>query len=167
MIAKTGSVRLMLDNLRSVHNTGSIFRTAETLGVACIYCVGTTPVPVDRFGRKRTDLAKVALGAEEMVSWEHIQMSDAAALAGRLRSAGCRVIALEQHARALDYKTLVIDPEQDTLVILGNEVEGVSPELLEAADTIAEIPHAGEKESLNVAVAAGIVLYRLFDRINR
>mgnify|MGYP000676880566 FL=1 len=62
---------LILDNIRSVHNVGSIFRTAETAGVNKIYCLGTTPIPVDRFGNKRSDFAKVALGAEDLVSWEY------------------------------------------------------------------------------------------------
>ena len=67
---------LILDNLRSVENTGSIFRTAEGLGVSKIYLVGTTPAPTDRFGRKRTDFSKVALGAEDLVKWEHIAVSN-------------------------------------------------------------------------------------------
>ena len=65
-------IYLLLDNIRSVHDVGSIFRTAETLGISKIYCAGTTPVPVDRFGRKRKDFAKVSLGAEDMVSWEYV-----------------------------------------------------------------------------------------------
>ncbi len=65
-------IHILLDNIRSVHNVGSIFRTAECVGVSKIYCVGTTPVPIDRFGRKRKDFAKVSLGAEDMVSWEHL-----------------------------------------------------------------------------------------------
>ena len=69
---------LLLDNIRSVHNVGSIFRTAECAGVEKIYCVGTTPVPIDRFVRKRKDFAKVSLGAEELVEWEHVKEEEVA-----------------------------------------------------------------------------------------
>ena len=62
---------IILDNIRSVHNVGSIFRTAETAGVSKIYCIGTTPTPLDRFGNKRSDFAKVALGAEDLIAWEY------------------------------------------------------------------------------------------------
>lgn len=151
-------VRLILDNIRSVHNVGSIFRTAETLAVSRIYCLGTTPVPLDRFGRKRTDFAKVALGAEELVPWEHVE-GDGAGLVRALRSDGFKVVALEQSRHSVDYKTL--RPGEKILIILGAEVAGVSDALLKNADVIAEIPQLGKKESLNVSVAAGIFLYRL------
>jgi tRNA G18 (ribose-2'-O)-methylase SpoU len=153
--------RLLLDNIRSVHNVGSIFRTADTLGISHIYCIGTTPVPVDRFGRKRMDFAKVSLGAEDFVRWEHAE--DAARIIKKLKSEGYRVIALEQSARAVDYKKVNLKGEK-TLVILGNEVDGVSPELLKLADVTAEISMQGTKESLNVAVAAAVFLYRLLDQ---
>jgi len=151
---------LLLDNIRSVHNVGSIFRTAETLGISKIYCVGTTPAPVDRFGRKRKDLAKVALGAEELVTWEHIEKAEQTIK--DYKKKGFEVIALEQDAKSKDYKN--VKPKTDSLVILGSEVDGVAKPLLKLADVIAEIPMRGEKESLNVSVATGIFLFRLFDR---
>jgi tRNA G18 (ribose-2'-O)-methylase SpoU len=154
-------IRLLLDNIRSVHNVGSIFRTAETLQVARIYCLGTTPVPLDRFGRKRKDFAKVSLGSEGMVPWEHVE--DAEALIKQLRKEGFQVIALEQAESSVDYKSVKL--EQKALIILGNEIDGVSKDLLGSVDVIAEIPLTGKKESLNVSVSAGIFLYRLFDNI--
>jgi len=154
-------IRLILDNIRSVHNAGSIFRTAETLSISRIYCLGTTPVPLDRFGRKRADFAKVALGAEEMVPWEHVQNEGAAKLLRSLKKEGFVVVALEQAKDSIDYKEVHVG--EKTLVILGAEVAGVSKELLDVADVSAEIPLAGQKESLNVSVAAGIFLYRLLD----
>ncbi|MDE2188290.1 MAG: TrmH family RNA methyltransferase [Patescibacteria group bacterium] len=153
--------RLFLDNIRSVHNAGSIFRTAETIGVSKIYCGGTTPVPTDRFGRKRADFAKVALGAEEMIPWEHVTDDRTIRLVSELKKEGFTVIALEQAKNSVDYKTIKADKR--TLVILGNEVGGVSSELLKLADVVAEIPLIGQKESLNVSVAAGVFLFRLFD----
>ena len=160
MIAKRPDIRLILDNIRSVHNVGSIFRTAETLGVTKIYCVGTTPVPVDRFGRQRGDFAKVALGAEDMVAWEHPK--NLTTLIRNLKKEGFKIVVLEQAERSVDYKK--IRRRQKMLVVLGNEVEGVSRTFLDLADEIAEIPMRGRKESLNVSVAAGIFLFRILDR---
>ncbi len=150
---------LILDNIRSVHNVGSIFRTAETLGISKIYCLGTTPTPVDRFGRKRSDLAKVSLGAEEIVAWEHID--DAKKLVTKLKKEKFTLIALEQSEDSVDYKKVTI--KDKTAIILGNEVEGVSQELLDKSDMIAEIPMMGKKESLNVSVAGAVFLYRILD----
>jgi tRNA G18 (ribose-2'-O)-methylase SpoU len=151
---------LLLDNVRSVHNVGSIFRTAETLGISKIYCAGTTPVPVDRFGRKRKDFAKVALGAEDLLEWEHVER--AKPVVKTFRNRGFEIVALEQVKNSVDYKK--VRPKKNSLVILGNEVDGVSKPLLKLSDVIAEIPMKGKKESLNVSVAAGIFLYRLFDK---
>jgi len=151
--------RLFLDNIRSVHNVGSIFRTAETVGISKIYCLGTTPIPVDRFGRKRKDFAKVSLGAEEMVAWEHAKDPDA--LMKLLKKEGFEIVALEQADNSVDYKDVKLMPK--SLIILGNEVEGVSKDLLKSADAVAEIPLQGKKESLNVSVSAAVFLYRLLD----
>ena len=152
---------LLLDNIRSVHNVGSIFRTAETLGVSRIYCVGTTPVPMDRFGRKRKDFAKVSLGAEDMIPWEHIEASKVVELVEKIKCEGFKIVALEQAKNSVDYKK--VKTGSKTLVILGNEVDGVSKNLLDLSDVIAEISMKGKKESLNVSVSAGILLFRLFD----
>lgn len=153
-------VRLLLDGIRSVHNVGSIFRTAETVGVRKIYCAGTTPTPVDRFKRKRPDFAKVALGAEVMIEWEHID--EPMSVASSLKKEGFQVVALEQAEGSVDYKSITTSDR--CLIILGAEVDGVSKDLLRLADVIAEIPMRGQKESLNVSVSAGIFLFRLFDR---
>jgi len=150
-------LRLLLDNIRSIHNVGSIFRTSETAGVKKIYCIGTTPTPVDRFGRKRSDLAKVALGAEDLVAWEYHK--SAVALIGRLKKEGFKIISLEQEKDSINYKKA--KAAKNTLLILGNEVDGVSKSLLRLSDEIAEIPMKGKKESLNVSVAGGIMIYRL------
>jgi len=160
MIAKNSDIRLLLDNIRSVYNTGSIFRTAETLGISKIYCVGITPTPVDRFGRKRRDFAKVALGAEDMVAWEHV--GSAGILVRRLKKEGFSAIALEQADESVDYKK--VRRRRKMLIVLGNEVKGVSDNILGLADKVAEIPVKGNKESLNVSVAAGIFLFWLIDQ---
>ena len=154
---------LLLDNIRSVHNVGSIFRTAETIGIDKIYCCGTTPTPVDRFGRKREDFAKVALGAQEIVGWEYFESAEV--MLKKLRksyNSKFVIISLEQDEKTVDYKKIKIN--SDSLIILGNEVEGVSKKLLKLSDIVAEIPMLGKKESLNVSVAGGIFLFRIFDR---
>lgn len=167
-ITKGHEVCLILDNIRSVHNVGSIFRTAETLGIRKIYCIGTTPTPLDRFNRERKDLAKVALGAEKILEWEHVGkmgegLTEAATLIKKLKKSGFKVIALEQASRSIDYKKVEISGDK-TAIILGNEVDGVSAALLKQADVIAEIPMLGKKESLNVSVAGAVFLFRLLDK---
>ncbi len=152
-------IRLILDNIRSVHNVGSIFRTADTLGISKIYCLDTTPTPVDRFKNKRKDFAKVSLGAEDTVLWEHV--SNFKSIISNLKKEGFTIIALEQANNSVDYK--LVESTNKTVVILGNEVDGVSKELLQECDIVAEIPLIGKKESLNVSVSAGIFLYRLLD----
>lgn len=156
-------IRLILDNIRSTHNVGSIFRTADAAGVSKIYCIGTTPAPVDRFGRKRKDIAKVALGAEVTVAWESVVgAKDASALIKRLKKEGFKIVALEQDVRSVDYRSIFSENNiLKAVIILGNEVGGVSKELLALSDRIAEIPMKGDKESLNVSVAAGVVLFSL------
>lgn len=156
-------IRIILDNIRSVHNVGSIFRTAETLGISRIYCLGTTPVPLDRFGLMRKDFAKVALGAEDMVAWEHVKDDSGTvqSLISGLKEVGFEVIAIEQSPKSVDYRTVRLN--EKAAIILGNEVDGVGTELLKCADVIAEIPLKGRKESLNVSVAAGVALFRIVE----
>lgn len=152
---------LVLENIRSVHNVGAIFRTADAIGIDKVYLVGQTASPVDRFGRERQDLHKAALGAEKNIEWEYVADSDAATISKKLKDEGFRIIALEQSEKSTDYKNIKID--FDSAVILGNEVSGISEKVLEDADFVAEIPMRGDKESLNVSVAAGVALFRLFD----
>jgi tRNA G18 (ribose-2'-O)-methylase SpoU len=167
MIAEKGFKKreayLVLDNIRSVHNVGSIFRTAETLGISKVYCIGTTPTPLDRFNNKRPDFAKVSLGAEESLTWEYTE--DGVALLQKLKKSGARIVALEQSSNSMDYKDISLSSSSKSkvVIILGNEVEGVSKDILALADVIAEISMKGKKESLNVSVSAGIFLYRLLD----
>jgi len=150
---------VVLDNIRSVHNVGSIFRTADALGVAKIYLCGTTPTPTDRFGRERKDLMKVALGAEKSVAWEYV--ADTLALVKKLKKAGWQIAALEQDATSVDLRKAKVS--EKIALVLGNEVGGVDIKILALADTIVEIPMKGKKESLNVSVSFGIAGYELFN----
>ncbi len=151
---------IILENIRSVLNVGSIFRTADTIGIDKMYLCGITPTPVDRFGRVRSDLHKSALGAEQNVSWEY--KKDTKELVDELKGESFQIVVVEQDKKSIDYKNVVVS--EKVAIVLGNETEGVSKEVIDSADSVAEIKMNGEKESLNVGVTAGIVLYRFFDK---
>ncbi|MCR4323226.1 MAG: TrmH family RNA methyltransferase [Candidatus Azambacteria bacterium] len=152
---------VLLHNIRSAHNVGSIFRTADAAGIEKIYLCGITPAPIDRFGKPRQEIAKVALGAESTVPWEisHSTVS----LLKKLKKQGFMIYAIEQSVRSMPYNTMRLHKKElaRTVLVVGNEVEGLSSSILTHADTILEIPMSGGKESLNVAVAFGIVAFHL------
>jgi len=156
---------LILHDIRSVHNVGAIFRTADAAGISKIYLTGYTPAPLDRFGRKRGDMAKSALGAEESVSWE--QKVNITALLTKLKKEKFYIIAIEQDEKSVDYKKVSTKGgpaygwKGGMAFIAGPEVEGLSQSILNKCDVIAEIPMLGKKESLNVSVATGIALFRI------
>ena len=150
---------LILSDIRSVINVGAMFRTADAVGIDKIYLVGTTPTPVDRFGRVRSDIAKSALGAENSVSWEY--KKSILALISKLKKDGFQIIAIEQDEKSVDYKK--VKSKGKNVFIMGAEVTGIPKNILAKCDIIAEIPMKGEKESLNVSVACGVVLYRMLN----
>jgi tRNA G18 (ribose-2'-O)-methylase SpoU len=146
-------------DIRSVHNVGSIFRTADAAGVEKIYLCGITPSPVDRFKVVRPDFAKVALGAEKFVPWELAKTT--ASVIKKLKADGYEIFALEQSKRSVPYHAMRLAGDARAAIVVGNEVKGLPPSILRAADRILEIPMMGKKESLNVAVAFGIVVFGL------
>ena len=150
-------VFVLLHDIRSVHNVGSIWRTANAAGVKKIFLSGYTPLPTDRFGRERKDFAKVALNSQKSVAWEYTD--DPISLVKRLKKEGVFVVAIEQAKKSVDYKKVKI--RKPVLFLVGNEVEGIPQNLLSLADVVAEIPMRGDKKSLNVSVAFGIALFRL------
>jgi tRNA G18 (ribose-2'-O)-methylase SpoU len=155
-------IAVILDDVRSVHNVGSVFRTADAVGAEKIYACGITPGPLDRFKNVRKDFAKVALGAEKSVAWE--AGGDIAEVIARLKKEGWLVYAIEQSSKSIPYYEVGhgIDPsDKKFCLIMGNEVDGVSSRALALADGILEIPMQGKKESLNVAVSFGIVAFDL------
>ncbi|MEY2664377.1 MAG: hypothetical protein RIT04_185 [Candidatus Parcubacteria bacterium] len=164
---RNASVSLLLHDIRSVHNVGSIFRTADAFGVARIYISGVTPTPKDRFGRARADLAKVALGAEQTVPHEVIEggIDGVHDFIKKMKKSGMKIVALEQDARSVHYREVHAQNsvDQPILLIVGNEVDGVDKKTLDIVDVIAEIPMQGKKESLNVSVATGIALFGMFE----
>ncbi len=155
-------------DIRSVHNVGSIFRTADAAGVEKIFLCGITPVPLDRFKKVRADFAKVALGAEQSVAWESVPATgDAIA---RLKKEGWQIFALEQSKQSVPYYKeaarlgrvdMRARDDARVAIVLGNEVTGLPPSVLRSADHIVEIPMLGKKESLNVAIAFGVVVFGL------
>lgn len=153
-------IYVLLNDIRSIHNVGSIFRTADAVGVSKIFLTGYTPTPLDRFGRPRKDLAKVALGAEKSVPWQYEK--SALELIKKLKKEGVFVVAIEQSERSKHYKKITL--KYPVAFIYGNEVDGIAPAILKECDAIAEIPMAGKKESLNVSVSAGITLFGMLDR---
>jgi tRNA G18 (ribose-2'-O)-methylase SpoU len=156
---KSKSIYIMLHNIRSLHNVGSMFRTADAAGVTKIFLTGYTPTPIDRFGRPVKELSKVALGGELSVQWEYVKSP--MTVINKLKKQGVQVIGLEQDKRSVDYKK--VKPKGDVLFLVGSEVEGMSKALLNKCDIIAEIPMKGKKESLNVSVSFGIALFRLLN----
>ncbi len=148
----------VLVNIRSAHNVGSIFRTADAAGFTKLYLVGYTPGPVDEQGAPRVQLMKVSLGAERMVDWEKWETAEE--LFNFLRRHNYFIVALEQTPGAIPYHSFAPPPRPLALVV-GNEVEGISAALLQQADAVVAIPMLGRKESLNVSVAFGVMAYRL------
>lgn len=132
-----------------------MFRTADAAGIDKIYLTGYTPAPLDRFGRKRKDLAKSALGAEEFVAWG--QVESISKLISKLKREGFKIIAIEQDKNSIDYRKVKL--ENQNAFIVGPEVTGIPKNILKLCDIIAEIPMRGKKESLNVSVALGIALF--------
>lgn len=143
---------VVLENIRSLHNVGAIFRTADGAGWDKVFLTGYTGCPPDR------RIEKVSLGAENFLPWEHAE--DAGKLCERLKAEGFEILTLEQteHSENMfEAKNL----EENVVLVLGNEIEGVSPEVLKLADRHLEIPMRGQKTSLNVSVAAGVALFAL------
>lgn len=145
---------VVLDNIRSMHNVGSVFRTADAFRVEKLVLCGYTPQPPHR------DIHKTALGATDTVAWEHAATTLQAVQ--QLQAQGYRLLAVEQTTESVPLTGYRWDGQQPLALILGNEVEGVSDEVLAVCQQAVEIPQEGTKHSLNISVAAGIVLYHLF-----
>jgi len=157
---KEYDIRVLLHNIRSAHNVGAMFRTAEAIGVAQVYISGYTPCPLDRFKRPVKEITKTALGAELTIPWKYFK--DPKEIVVSLQKENFTVVGLEQDTSSVDYKAY--EPHAKTLFLVGSEVEGLSQELRALCDALVEIPMYGKKESLNVGVAFGVALFRLFDR---
>ncbi len=153
------TICVLLHNIRSTHNVGSIFRTSDALGVNKIYLSGYTPTLLDRFDRPRKDVAKVALGAEKTIEWEYIK--DPKQIIQKLKKDSFQIIGLEQSEKSVDYKKIKV--KYPMLFVVGNEVDGMESDIIDMCDVVAEIPMMGDKESLNVSVAFGVGLFRILN----
>lgn len=141
----------LLNNVRSLHNVGSIFRTADGAGVKKLYLCGQTGYP------PRPDISKTAIGAEEVLPWEYtINPLDCIK---KLKKRGVQIVALEQTADSIDYREF--KPTYPMCLVVGHEIDGVSEDILELCDAAIEIPMHGQKLSLNVSVAFGVAVYNL------
>jgi len=147
------NIILILDNVRSMHNVGSIFRTADGFGIKKIYLCGITAKPPHR------EIHKTALGAENSIDWQYYE--NPSEVINKLKSQGVKIIAIEQAEGSIPLNNFIYDEENPIAIILGNEVEGVSNEAMNMADSCVEIPQFGTKHSFNVSVCTGIVLWQL------
>lgn len=147
----TRHIRLLAHNIRSLWNVGAFFRTCDGLGVEHLYLTGYTPHP------PRVEISKTAIGAEHFVPWEHAR--DPLPIIEQLKKEGWQIVSLELTHRSVDLATFV--PSDKVCLIVGHELEGVPQTMQDLSDVIVQIPMLGEKESLNVSVAAGIALHRL------
>ena len=150
---------IVLDNVRSHLNVGSVFRTADAFLIERIYLCGITGTPPHR------DIHKTALGATETVTWRHYETTTAAV--EELKAQGVKIIAIEQAENAVMLDTFIPEHGQRYAVVFGNEVDGVEQAVVSAADVVIEIPQYGTKHSLNIAVSAGIVVWDLVCKMRK
>lgn len=149
----TFPIVIILDNVRSMHNVGSVFRTADSFGLQEIILCGFTPVPPHR------EIHKTALGATDTVKWEYAK--EVTSVLERLKNDGYTIMAAEQVHNSISLEKAGHAPGQRTAIIFGNEVEGVSAAALAFCDKVLEIPQFGAKHSLNISVSVGIICWEL------
>lgn len=168
---KDMEIVVVLPDIRSAYNIGSIFRTCDAVGVPNIILAGYSPCPLDKFNRPQKEIAKTALGAEKDISWKYVESPNK--VLRDLKKKDFEIIAVEQTERSINYKKFFKDffekssnkdnklKKTKLAIIFGTEVTGISKELLKLCDSVVDIPMKGNKESLNVSVSAGIILYEL------
>ena len=154
--AKKSPIIIILDNVRSLNNIGSVFRTADAFLVQKIYLCGITATPPHK------DIRKTALGATESVDWEY--RKDTLELVKELKGEGVKIASVEQAENAVMLNDYAAEPEETIALIFGNEVKGVSQDVVSASDTVLEIPQFGTKHSLNISVSTGIVVWDIWSK---
>lgn len=147
-------VVVILDDVRSAYNVGSVFRTADAFLIQKIYLCGITGTPPNK------EIRKTALGADESVEWEYVK--DISPLIRELKSENYKIISIEQTDGSVSLPEFKIDSDEKYVLIFGNEVEGVNQKVVNLSDYCIEIPQEGTKHSLNVSVCAGIVIWEFF-----
>ncbi|CAM1350461.1 RNA methyltransferase [Tenacibaculum halocynthiae] len=152
-------ILVVLDNIRSLNNVGSVFRTSDAFLIEKIYLCGITATPPNK------EIHKTALGATESVAWEHIE--DTIELVKRLKNENIKVLSIEQAENSTMLDTFTPEDNQKYAVVFGNEVKGVQQEVVSISDTCIEIPQLGTKHSLNISVSCGVVLWDLFTKTRK
>ena len=150
---------IILDNVRSFHNVGSVFRTADAFLIEKIYLCGITAQPPHK------DIRKTALGATETVVWEYV--NDTVALVERLKEDHVKILAIEQAEDAIMLNTFKPEPNTTYAVVFGNEVKGVQQDVVSQSDAVIEIPQFGSKHSLNISVSTGVVIWDVFSKLKK
>lgn len=150
-------VCILLDNVRSLHNVGSAFRTADAFRIEKIYLTGITGTPPHR------EIHKTALGATESVDWQYFE--NPAEVIQTLKSEGYRIIAIEQTTESSPLQNFTPQENERLCLVFGNEVNGVSDEVIALSDVALEIPQHGTKHSLNVSVCLGVVVWELYRQL--
>jgi len=151
------NIYIILDNLRSGNNIGSIFRSSDAFRIKNIYISGSSAIPPNK------EILKTALGATETIDWEYIE--NPIEIVKNLQENGVKVFAIEQASNSILLNQFFIESHEPIGLIFGNEVEGVNQELINICNGCIEIPQFGTKHSLNVAVSSGIVLWHLTNQI--
>lgn len=146
-------VIILLDNIRSMNNVGSIFRTADSFRLEKVVLAGITPTPPHR------EITKTAIGAELTVAWEKVE--DATEAARAYQAEGYKILSIEQAEDSIHLQQFPVNPEEKYVLVLGHEISGVQQELIDFSDAVLEIPQFGTKHSLNVSVASGIAMHHL------
>jgi 23S rRNA (guanosine2251-2'-O)-methyltransferase len=156
--AEKNPVYVILDNIRSLNNIGSVFRTCDAFLIRTLFLCGITAVPPHR------DIHKTALGATDSVDWEYVE--DTLTIVNRLRENGLPVWAVEQADRSTMLEDIVVDGDKGIALVFGHEVRGVDQAVIDACDGCIEIPQFGTKNSFNVSVSAGIVLWEIYRHLH-
>jgi tRNA G18 (ribose-2'-O)-methylase SpoU len=150
---------IILDNVRSLNNVGSVFRTSDAFLIEKIYLCGITATPPHK------DIQKTALGATESVAWEYAE--NASVLVKNLRSQGVFVVSIEQAESAISLQDFSVQQETTYALVFGNEVKGVQQDVVSISDAVVEIPQYGTKHSLNISVSVGVVVWDFFSKLKR
>ncbi|WP_298883017.1 RNA methyltransferase [uncultured Polaribacter sp.] len=150
---------VVLDNIRSLNNIGSVFRTSDAFLIEKIYLCGICATPPNK------EIHKTALGATESVAWEYVE--DTLILVEKLKAENIKVLAIEQAENSTKLDTFYPKKDEKYAIVMGNEVKGVQQEVVDASDLCIEIPQLGTKHSLNISVTTGVVLWDLFQKMNK
>lgn len=157
--AKKTPIIVVLDNVRSLNNIGSVFRTSDAFLIEKIYLCGISATPPNK------DIHKTALGATASVAWEYAE--DTLTLIERLKAENIKILAIEQAENSTKLDAFLPEATQKYAIVMGNEVKGVQQEVINASDLCIEIPQLGTKHSLNISVTTGVVLWDVFTKLKQ